>query len=294
MEKYIVAFKYNGKLSLSEDEEQAVIEAPITLLPMLQQGAFEFLSINHLFPSERSQHTDYDPTGSRTWTIVEVKLLLTDEEAKDTGALLQKVTDDLMQQKLILERIDEELLSDEILEQAHLTSGEQEELLEDNEVEDIDTISQTIITFSHRDRNRRYLVELKYNDQLESVAQKASDDHIIKELVMLMQGGDAIELGTHELTHDDEIDNHFDEDGSEDNTTLFHIRLMINEFVVDLNDSEALYYYILAQLSHCQAEITFRYSAGERPTLKTVIGIDLHCDFQSLDLDDSDDLTQQL
>ncbi|ALM50323.1 hypothetical protein AMR72_16385 [Flavobacterium psychrophilum] len=294
MEKYIVAFKYNGLLSLSEDEEQAVIEAPITLLPMLQQGDFEFLSINHLFPSERTEHSYYDPTGSRTWTIVEVKLLLTDEEANDTEALLQKVTDDLMQQKLILERIDEELLSDEILEQAHLIAGEQEELLEDTEVEDIDTISQTIITFSHRDRNRRYLVQLKYEGQLEAVEQNASDDHIIKELTMHMQSGDTVALVTYELTHADEIDNHSDQDGSNENATYFEIRLLVNEFAVDLHDLESVYYYIIGQLSHCNAEITHKYYCGEAPLLKTVIGIDLHCDFQSIEFDDSDDLTQQL
>lgn len=293
MEKYIVAFKHAGKIALPEDEEEAAVQAPIILLPMLQNNDFEFYSIKHIFPSERTEQMDYDPTAQQTYTIVEVKLMLSDAEAEASDRLLQKVTDDLAAQNLILERIDEELLSDPMFAEAELSAGEKIELAEDEEFDEEEATSQTIITFSHRDRNRRYLVELKYDGQLEAVEQKASDGHIIHELIMLMQSGDAVEFVSHELTHDEEIDNHCDEDGSEENKTVFHIRLTINEFVLDLHDPEAIYYYVLGQLAHCKPEITHRYPCGEPPLVKTVIAIDLHCSMQFLDSGDIEDLHQE-
>lgn len=286
MDKYIVAFKHNGKIALPDDEEAAAIQAPITLLPMLQEGAFEFYSIKHIFPSERTIQFDYDPTASETYTIVEVKMMLTDDEAENTEALLKKVADDLAAQHLLLERIDEELYSDPMFAEAKLSTEEKIELAEGEEVDEDTATSQTIITFSHRDRNRHYLVELKYNGQLEAVEQKASDGHIIHELVMMMQADadaqDAIQLVSYELTHDEEIDNHCDEGDSNENKTEFHIRLQVNEFVLDLHDPEAVYYYVLGQLVNCQPEITFRYPCGEPPLQKTVIGIDLHCSMETL------------
>lgn len=286
MDKYIVAFKYQGKIDFPDDADESEIQVPIILLPKLQQGEFEFLSINHIFPSERTEHSDYDPNGSDSWTILEVKMLLTNEEAAAPEKLLQKVIDDLSSQQLLMERVDEELLGDVMLQDANLTTDEKVELAEDIEVSDDKIISQTIVTFSHKDRNRHYLVELKYNDQLEAINQTASDGHIIHELIMLMQIGDSVEIVSFELTHNEEIDNICDDETATANTTEFHVRLQVNEFLLDLHDPEAVYYYVLGQLSHCEPEITYRYSCGEAPLVKTVVGIDLHCSIGALNSDD--------
>jgi len=261
MENYIVTLKYPGKIELPENPEQAFSDAQNIILAFFNQ--FTIITVSELQVSERTTPADYSADLYEQCTVLEVKIRLTEQELLDEAAIFKRIFQDLTNGKFIVERIDEHSEGD---------------------------IVQSLLTFSEKERFHHYLVNFKVEGQLENLATQKDED-IITEVLMLLQAGD-VALLAYEVTHDLEIDNHCDSDSSKitENHTIFEIRLVINEFNVDFNDIETLYYYVLSQLTHCESAVTYKYNCGYEPYIKSVVGIDIHCNIQSLEFDDVEDL----
>lgn len=266
MENYIVTLKYHGRVDFPGDPEQAMVEAQGILLPLIKQHEFKLLAITELQISERSTHSDYSSDLFEQCCVLEVKIRLSEEELSNETSIYDRIIYEAESGKFIVERIDE-------------NPG--------------DDVQQSLVTIAEKDRYHHYLVNFKVEGQLENLTSD-KDEEIITEILMLLQAGD-VALLAYEVTHDLEIDNQCetDPDTITENHTIFEIRLVINEFNVDFNDIETLYYYVLGQLSHCESAVTYKYSCGDAPNIKTVIGVDIHCSVQSLAFDDIEDLFEE-
>jgi len=266
MDNILVVMKYWGSINFPDDPDRALIEAPALLLPLLKTGQFELLTAAPWYAWEQTHHADYDDDVFDKRCILEVKMGLQSHELAEPDAIIRHIIAGVEQGKYLVERIDENQGPD---------------------------VLQSIVTLSEASKTRPYLVEFKVPRQLESLGANAPDADIIKEILMLLQGGD-VEIVDYNPTHEEEFDNHCDDSEVSENHTIFEIRLKLNEFNVDMNDPESVYYRVIDLLSLCDASITYNYNCGDAPLQKTVIGIDVRCTNKMARMDDYDDLKQQI
>jgi hypothetical protein len=158
-----------------------------------------------------------------------------------------------------------------------------------------DGFVRSVITLSELQRHRRYIVHFHYPLIPESVSADGADKDIVNEICMLLQCGE-MALGTYRL---------FDTDAAESghqcganeiraNQTIVEVNVMVNEFNIDFEDSESIYYYVLGQIEACGCRLSYKYNCVNGEDIETHIGVEVYCAYSALERDDYDDLIQQL
>lgn len=125
---------------------------------------------------------------------------------------------------------------------------------------------------------KRFLVLFKYPDQLVIPDEKDNRNEVIISQVISKLREGVVALDNYDEIHDLEIDNENDDPNPViENSTIFEIRLLMDNEIVDFHDGgEDVYYYVLEDLELNKPEITYIYTAGDLPLIKTVIGIDIN------------------
>lgn len=125
---------------------------------------------------------------------------------------------------------------------------------------------------------RRFLVLFKYLGQLEIPEEKDNRNEVVISQVISKLREGVVALDIYDEIHDLEIDNENDDQTSIiENSTIFEIRLLMDDEIIDFHDGgEDVYYYVLEDLELNKPEISYIYTAGDLPLMKTVIGIDIN------------------
>jgi hypothetical protein len=125
---------------------------------------------------------------------------------------------------------------------------------------------------------RRFLVLFKYLDHLVIPDEKDNRNEVVINQVISKLREGVVALENYDEIHDLEIDNENDNQTPViENATIFEIRLLMDDEIVDFHDGgEDVYYYVLEDLELNKPEITYIYTAGDLPLMKTVIGIDIN------------------
>lgn len=263
MANYLVLLKYPGSIPFPADVEKARAEAQQMLLPHIMHDEFELMRIEPWFASQEAS------AGYKTaeqCVVLEVKMSLTDAQLLSPDKILQKIKARLQRGHFCNERI--------VAAQDHGRA-------------------YTIITLSELSRHQRYTVTFHYQDRLETLNSNSEDDAIVKEIQMLMQCGE-MALGDYmpARSAETEKDCRGHEVGCSE--TIVEMNVMINEFNIDFQDSDSIYYYVLGELDSCGCQLGYKYDCSMDNMTATHIGINVHCSYQALEIDDYEDLLQQL
>ena len=263
MANYLVILKYAGRMVLPENPDQAKAEIQQLLLPHIMHNEFEMLRVT---PWAISDQPTYSYSTEGDFVLLEVKLKLSDNEVNYPDTIREKITNRLQRGHFYNERIVTEHKDGHI---------------------------RGLITFSELHRHHRYRVNFHYPQALEAVAGGDDDTAVVKEIQMLMQSGE-MALGDYSLSTGDSSSQNCQGEEVSSNQTVVEVNVMINEFNIDFQDSDSIYYYVLGEVDACGCQLSYRYTCEEQGSVATHIGLNVHCSYQSLELDDYQDLIQQL
>lgn len=263
MAHYLVILKYPGKMDFPQNQQQAKAEIQQLLLPRVMHNEFEMLKVEPWTVSTELAET-YTVEGD--CVILEVKLRLEDHEVRSPDKILQRITARLQRGHFFSERI----------------ATRQE-----------DGHAQMLVTFSELSRHQRYIVNFHYQDTLEAIAGGGDDTAIVKEIQMLMQCGE-MALGDYAVAREQEQEQRCGTQEIKSNETIVEVNVMINEFNIDFQDSDSIYYYVLGEVDACGCQLGYRYDCRGTTHIATHIGLTVYCSYKALELDDYQDLIQQL
>ncbi|MDV6167109.1 hypothetical protein R1T16_01645 [Flavobacterium sp. DG1-102-2] len=265
MANYLVILYRAGKIDFSLSQDQAMIEAHEKLVPHLQHNEFEFISVEPWTASDSASAAIHHPFGEES-VILKIKIKLNDLELQSTEAIMNKIKARMLRGHFYLEEISNAVHGSE----------------------------QLIFIFSELQRHHRYTVAFHYMGALESIEKGASEDEIIKEIQMLLQAGE-MALGHYDIADIEDLSGTpCEEIEISGNETIIKVHVMINEFNIDFDDSESIYYYVLGELDGCGCRLRYKYTCEGSKGNATFIGVSVHCSYQPLAIDDYDDLIQQL
>jgi hypothetical protein len=263
MANYLVLLKYPGSIPFPADREKARAETQQLLLPHVMHNEFELMRIEPWSASQ--QPSAAYKTGERC-VVLEIKMSLTEAQLQSPDKILGKIKARLQRGHFCNERI--------TTAQDH---GRE----------------YSIITLSELNRHQRYVVSFHYQGALETRNGSSDDDAIVKEIQMLMQCGE-MALGDYMPARSEGIDKDCRGHEVDRSETIVEVNVMINEFNIDFQDSDSIYYYVLGELDSCGCKLAYSYECSGEHKTATHIGLNVYCSYQALEIDDYEDLLQQL